>query len=110
MAGYTELLINQKASFNTTITIEESNGTARNLAGYSANTEMRKSYASDSVVTITTTISDSANGVIDISLTKAQTTNLTAGKYVFDLVTTNPSGITQRILEGIVVVSPGVTD
>ena len=71
---------------------------------------MSKSYYSTSNTIITSTITGNANGEITLSMTAANTANLTPGRSVFDLLITNTStGIKTRVVEGIIVVSPGVT-
>jgi hypothetical protein len=70
---------------------------------------MRKSYYATSNTIITATITGNANGEITMSMTAANTANLTAGRSVFDLLITAPSGIKTRVIEGIIVISPGVT-
>jgi hypothetical protein len=43
-------------------------------------------------------------------MTAANTANLTPGRQVFDLLITNTStGIKTRVVEGIIIISPGVT-
>jgi len=42
-------------------------------------------------------------------MTSANTANLTPGRYVYDLVITSPASEKTRVVEGIVVVTPGVT-
>lgn len=70
---------------------------------------MRKSYYSTSYDTITSTVTSNANGEITLSMTSSNTSNLTPGKYVFDLMVTAPTTMKTRVVEGVVVVSPGVT-
>ena len=70
---------------------------------------MRKSYYSSSYVTITSTITGNANGEITLSMTAANTANLTPGRQLFDLLITAPTGVKTRVVEGIIVISPGVT-
>ena len=70
---------------------------------------MRKSYYATSNTIITSTITGNANGEITLSMTAANTANLTPGRQVFDLLITSPSSVKTRVIEGIVVVSPGVT-
>jgi hypothetical protein len=109
VAGYVPLEIEQYSNFSRIITIKDSAGVAQNLSGYSANTLMKKSFYSSQSNTITTTISDASNGEITLSMTSANSSGLTPGRYWYDLTTTTPGGIVQRVIEGIVVVSPGVT-
>jgi len=44
-----------------------------------------------------------------LALTDTQTANLTAGRYVYDVVLTDSANVTSRIVEGIVTVTPRVT-
>lgn len=89
--------------------VVDSAGAAVNLFGYSASSQMRKSYYATSFTIITSTITGNANGEITLSMTSANTANLTPGRSVFDLLITAPNGTKTRVIEGIVVISPGVT-
>ncbi len=103
------MLIEQNATFSTTVNVVDSAGAAVNLYGYSASTQMRKSYYATSFTTITSTITGNANGEITLSMTAANTANLTPGRQVFDLLITSPTSVKTRVIEGIIVISPGVT-
>lgn len=109
MAAYTEILVEQGTTFSTTVNVEDTAGAAINLFGYSASSQMRKSFYATSNTTITSTITGNANGEITLSMTAANTTNLTPGRSVFDLIIESPDNIVTRVIEGIVVISPGVT-
>ena len=86
MAAYTEILIEQGATFSTTVNVEDTAGAAINLTSYTAATQMRKSYYSSTYSVISSVITGNANGEITLSMTSANTANLTPGRYVFDLV------------------------
>ncbi len=109
MAAFTELLIEQGASFSTTVNVEDTAGSAINLTSYTAASQMRKSYYSSTYSAISSVITGNANGEITLTMTSANTANLAPGRYVFDLVITAPTTIKTRVVEGIIVVSPGVT-
>ena len=109
MAAFTELLIEQGASFSTTVNVEDTAGAAIDLTSYTAASQMRKSYYSSTYSAISSAITGTANGEITLSMTSANTANLAPGRYVFDLVITAPTTIKTRVVEGIIVVSPGVT-
>jgi hypothetical protein len=70
---------------------------------------LRKSYYSTTATDFTATITGIANGEITISMTAANTANLTPGRMLYDLVITSPEGVKTRVVEGIVNVLPGVT-
>lgn len=110
-AGYTELFLEQGSDFNSTITLDGNNGESFNLVGYTATSQMRKSYYSSSAAaTFTVQTGDGgATGSIIMSLTSANTANIPSGRYVYDVYVTSNSGYRSRVLEGIVNVSPQVT-
>ena len=109
MAAFTELLIEQGATFSTTVNVEDTAGAVINLFGYSASSQMRKSFYATSNTIITSTITGNANGEITLSMTAANTANLAPGRQVFDLLITSPTSVKTRVVEGIIVISPGVT-
>lgn len=109
MAEYVELSIEQGTTFSTTINVNESDGTAKDLSTYSARSQMRKSYYSSSAKDFTMVKTDSAGGEITMSMTAANTSNLTPGRWVYDVEIEDSGGVVTRIFEGIVVVMPGVT-
>jgi hypothetical protein len=109
VAAYTEILLEQGATFSTTVNVEDTAGSAVNLTNYIASSQMRKSYYSTSYNTITSTVTGNANGEITMTMTAANTANLIPGRYVFDLVITAPTTIKTRVVEGVIVVTPGVT-
>lgn len=97
------------ATFSTKINVEDTNGDAVNLFGYSAASQIRRSYYSSSANNLTATITGIANGEITLSMTAANTATLTPGRALFDLVITSPEGTKTRVVEGIVNILPGVT-
>lgn len=109
MAAYSELNVEQYADFSTTVNVEDLQGDAINLSGYSAASQIRKSYYSTTANNFTATVTGTANGEVTISMTAANTANLSPGRYLYDLVITSPAGTKTRVVEGIVNVLPGVT-
>jgi hypothetical protein len=109
-AAYTNLYLEKGTTFNTTITLDDVYGDSYNLTGYTANSQIRKSYYSSNATATFTTSINAANGTISLSLTSATTSNIAPGRYVYDTtIRQTGSGEVTRILEGIVDVSPSVT-
>ena len=110
-AGYSELFLEQGASFNTSITLDDVAGEAFNLMSYTATSQMRKSYySSNAAATFTvSTGTDPSLGTITMSLNAANTANIYPGRYVYDVYVTNNVGSRIRVLEGIINVTPQVT-
>lgn len=111
MAAYVELYMDQGATFNNTLNITDDLTNAKvNIQGYLVTSQMRRSYYSaNATANIVCTITDSANGAILMSLGAANTSNIKAGRYLFDVETVDPNGVTSRILEGIITVTPQIT-
>jgi len=111
MAAYVELYMDQGATFENTLTITDdvTNATV-NVSGYTITSQMRRSYYSaNATANITCTIVNAATGNVLMSMTAANTANIRPGRYLFDVETTDVSGKVNRILEGIINVTPGVT-
>lgn len=105
-AGYHHFIIEQGATFGQTLTLKDSSDTLINLTGYtSAEMDLRETPESSSeVITLTTannriTLGGSA-GTVTLSISAADTANLTAGDGVFDLEIVDGSSRVFRILEG----------
>lgn len=109
MAGFAELTLEQGASYSTTVTVNGSNGSPTNLTNYTAAAQLRKSYYSSTATDFTVAISDAAGGEITMTLTAANTANLTPGRYVYDLLITSPVNVKTRVVEGIATILPSVT-
>lgn len=109
MADFVELTLEQGATFNTVINVNDGTGSSQNLTGYTARSMMRRSYYSSSKKEFTVLITTPALGEITMSMTAANTANLTAGRYVYDVEIDNGAGEITRIFEGIITVLPNVT-
>ena len=110
MATISNLFIDQDADFTTTVTVNDSNGTALDLTSYTALAMIRKTYQSSTATTFTSAfVSPRTTGQITISLTDTQTAALEQGRYVYDLVITDASGSKTRVVEGIAIVTPSVS-
>ena len=109
MAAFTEISIEQGATFTSTVNVEDAYNNPVNLTNYTASSQMRKSYYASSYHTITSTITGTSNGEITISMTSANTANLTPGRYVYDLIIRDNANTVTRVVEGIATVLPSVT-
>jgi len=110
MASISNLTIDQGTTYSVTITVNDDSGSARNLTGYTSRSQMRRSYYTSANTAFTVSVTNPANGEISITLTAAQTANIKAGRYVYDLELVNSNTTTvERVVEGIVTVYPEVT-
>ena len=113
MAATANLRIDQGGSFSSDVTVTDTDGTAFDLTGYTAEAKMAQGYSSTRTrVSFTTSINgDPTTGIITLALTADQTTTLDApSRYVYDVEITKTSDSTvTRVIEGIITISPNVT-
>lgn len=108
---YAELTLDQGSTFLATIGLRNDDGTVINVAGYTFTSQMRKSYYSTNpTANIGITITDGPNGNITLAIDSANTANIKAGRYLYDIKMLDSGGNTTiRIVEGIMTVTPQVT-
>ena len=109
MATKTNLVIDQGSTFSVTISVLDADGNTVDLTNYTGAAQMRKHYTSNTATAFTVTLGG-ANGTVSLAMNAATTSNVTSGRYVYDveITDTNTLSIT-RIIEGIVTVTPQVT-
>ena len=109
MAAIANLLVDQGATFTTTVTVYKSDDSIYNLTNYTAAAQIRKSHASSAKTDFATAISTPSNGQITLTLTKTQTAALEEGTYVYDVEITASDSTVTRVVQGVIKVSPNVT-
>ena len=101
MAVYSDLTIDQGTDFSAEVQVDDTDGTTANLTGYTVAGQIRKSYSSTTKVDFTATVSDAANGKIQIALSNTQTGAMKAGRYVYDVeITKTSNAYKTRVIEG----------
>lgn len=110
MASVSNLAIDQGTTYSATISVVDNTGSARDLSGYTARSQMRRSYYTTANTAFTVSIDNPSEGEIVLELTSAQTSGLKAGRYVYDVeLVSNTTSSVERIVEGIVTVYPEAT-
>lgn len=107
MATKVNLVIDQGTTFSTSVTFNSEDGTPVNFTNYSGAAQIRKHYTSSNSVSFSVSLTNT--GVVTLALTANQTSNLVAGRYVYDLEVTDSANVISRLIEGIVTVTPNVT-
>lgn len=108
MAIKANIVMDQGASFSTTINVTDSTDSPINLTGYTGASMMRKHYSSTNAYSFSVSVTP-LTGIVALSMTANQTALIPSGRYVYDCEMTDSNGTVSRILEGIVTVTPGVT-
>jgi hypothetical protein len=104
-----DLYLDQGSDFSVNLTVIAQDGTAMDLTGYSVMAKMRRSYYSIICYDLGPTISDVLDGVITLSISSLLTSILWPARYVYDVTITSAGGLTSRVFEGVLTVSPGIT-
>lgn len=110
-AAIENLTIEQGATFSRVVNVSES-GVLKNLTGYLARAQIRRTAGNASIVqAITCTLTDAVNGEITITISAADTAALTDTNGVWDMELDDQGGtpVVIRLLKGKVSISPNVT-
>lgn len=110
MAVKANIIIDQGADFSTTITVTDNNNEVVNLADYTARGQIRKHYTSETAIDLDITFEiPRSEGKLTFSLNHANTTNIEAGRYVYDVELVSSANVVTRLVQGIATVTPEVT-
>lgn len=105
------IVINSGSDFNQIFTLEsaDSNSTI-NLTNFDIKSQLRKHYSSNNYINFDCNIISPLEGKITIGLSTSITNSLKPGRYVYDIVITEPiTQIKTRVVEGMALVREGVT-
>jgi len=106
MATKANIVVDQGTTFNTQISLTDDAGNPLDLTGYTGESQIRKWYTSSNSTSFSVSLS---TGVVNLSLDANTTSSLAAGRYVYDVVMTDGTGVVTRVVEGIVTVTPRVS-
>jgi hypothetical protein len=114
MAQYEELSIDKGTDVTVQLELEDTSGNPKNLTNYTVAGKVKRNYNSSTSTPFTAEIKAPATGgVVNLSLTNAQTNTFKAGRYVYDVeisfVDSDSQTVVERILEGQIEVTPSVT-
>ena len=107
----TNLVIYKFTDFEQTFLLEDSqSNSAKDLTGFTGTCKMQRTLNLGSLTEFTISfLNDRTLGKVRISLTDTQTANIADGKYFYELMLTDPNGVVERVIEGVVIVKHPVT-
>ena len=106
----TNLVIYKYTDFEQTFVLEDSQThSLKDLTGFTGTCRMQRTLNLGSLTGFTVAFTNRLNGKIRISLSNTQTGEIEEGKYFYELVLTDPNDITERVIEGTVIVKHPVT-
>lgn len=114
MAAIHNITCEQGATFNLSITYSDPTGNTVDLTGYQARMDVRVTPSAPAPIVRLTTENDrirldGANGNISLVLSAAETANIPAAKFVYDLELVSASNTVTRLIQGSFTVDAEVT-
>ena len=106
--GQYNFALQRRADHSITLQFKDSADAAINLTGWTVAAQAWNQDRSTKYADFTVTYTNRATGTIAIALTDEQTATLPNEVY-YDVLLTNPSGLKEYYLEGIIYVSEGYT-
>ena len=110
---YQNITVDIGADYNANV-VAYANGSATsplNLTLYTGNSHVKTSYYhGNSAAIFNVWMQDVSSGVVNLHLNKANTLNLSPGKYVYDVMLEHSvTGYKLRIVEGVLTATAGVS-
>ena len=106
----TNLLIYKHTDFEQTFLLEDSqSNSAKDLTGFTGSCKMQRTLNLGGLTAFNLAFTNRSLGKVRITLTSTQTANIADGKYFYELMLTDPNGVVERVIEGVVIVKHPVT-
>ena len=109
MAAISNLFVDAGSDYSTIVTVTSATGAPLILTGYTVKSQMRKSYSSSVSYNFNASVYDASLGKIKLNLTATQSESIPAGRWLYDVEITSSTGIKTRVVEGVVIVTPQIT-
>lgn len=106
--GTYNITLQRRADYSVTLQFKDSTDTAINLTGWTAAAQVWNQDRTTKYADFTVTYTDRSTGTIEIALSDTDTATFPNEAY-YDVLLTNPSGLKEYYLEGIIYVSEGYT-
>lgn len=106
--GVYNISLQRRADYSITLQFKDSNNAAINLTGWSAAAQAWNQGRTTKYADFSVAYTNRSTGTITISLTDEQTATFPNEAY-YDVLLTNPSGLKEYYLEGVIYVSEGYT-
>ena len=106
--GTYNICLQRRADYSITLQFKDSTDTAINLTGWTVEAQVWNQGRTTKYADFAVTYTNRATGTIAIALTDTDTATFPNEAY-YDVLLTNPSGLKEYYLEGIIYVSEGYT-
>ena len=106
--GIYNIPLQRRADYSVTLQFKDATATPINLTGWTVAAQVWNRARSTKYADFTVTYTNVITGTIAIALTDTQTT-LFPNEAYYDVLLTNPAGLKEYYLEGVIYVSEGYT-
>jgi hypothetical protein len=106
--GQYNITVQRRADYSITLQFKDSTGTAINLTAWSVAAQAWNQTRTTKYADFAVTYTDRSTGTVALVLTDEQTTLFPVEAY-YDVLLTNPAGLKEYYLEGVIYVSEGYT-
>ena len=106
--GIYNISLQRRADYSITLQFKDSNNTAINLTGWTVEAQAWNQGRTTKYADFAVTYTNRSTGTVAITLTDTQTTAF-PNEAFYDVLLTNPAGLKEYYLEGIMYVSEGYT-
>jgi hypothetical protein len=106
--GTYNISLQRRADYSITLQFKDGTDTGINLNGWTVEAQAWSQGRTTKYADFAVTYTNRATGTVDIALTDTQTT-LFPNEVFYDVLLTNPAGLKEYYLEGIMYVSEGYT-
>ena len=106
--GIYNIPLQRRADYSVTLQFKDSTGANINLTSWTVAAQVWNQERTTKFADFTVTYTNLVTGTVAISLTNIQTAAF-PGEAYYDVLLTNPSGLKEYYLEGIIFVSQGYT-
>lgn len=106
--GTYDITLQRRADYSVTLQFKDSNNAVINLTGWTAAAQVWNQNRTTKYADFTVTYTNRSTGTIEIALSDTDTATFPNEAY-YDVLLTNPNGLKEYYLEGIIYVSEGYT-
>ena len=106
--GTYNITLQRRADYSVTLQFKDSNNAVINLTGWTAAAQVWNQNRTTKYADFTVTYTNRSTGTIEIALSDTDTATFPNEAY-YDVLLTNPSGLKEYYLEGIIYASEGYT-
>lgn len=106
--GTYNITLQRRADYSVTLQFKDSNNAVINLTGWTAAAQVWNQNRTTKYADFTVTYTNRSTGTIEIALSDTDTATFPNEAY-YDVLLTNPNGLKEYYLEGIIYVSEGYT-